>query len=74
MGLAALIGMVTPFNVLIGYDCSVHMCKLSPNPYGMCILTFKANKHIKPKRYRTLAWCSLQQSCGALHPTQSSGS
>jgi choline transport protein len=27
MGLAALIGMVTPLNVLIGYDCSVHMCK-----------------------------------------------
>ncbi|KAM0723329.1 hypothetical protein Q7P37_001531 [Cladosporium fusiforme] len=25
MGLAALIGMVTPLNVLIGYDCSVHM-------------------------------------------------
>lgn len=29
MGLAALIGMVTPLNVLIGYDCSVHMCKQS---------------------------------------------
>ena len=27
MGLAALIGMVTPLNVLIGYDCSVHMCE-----------------------------------------------
>lgn len=27
MGLAALIGMVTPLNVLIGYDCSVHMCR-----------------------------------------------
>lgn len=27
MGLAALIGMVTPLNVLIGYDCPVHMCK-----------------------------------------------
>lgn len=26
-GLAAVIGMVTPLNVLIGYDCSVHMCK-----------------------------------------------
>lgn len=24
-GLAALIGMVTPLNVLIGYDCSIHM-------------------------------------------------
>lgn len=24
-GLAAVIGMVTPLNVLIGYDCSVHM-------------------------------------------------
>lgn len=24
-GLAALIGMVTPLNVLIGYDCTVHM-------------------------------------------------
>lgn len=26
-GLAALIGMVTPLNVLIGYDCTVHMGK-----------------------------------------------
>lgn len=25
--LAALIGMVTPLNVLIGYDCTVHMGK-----------------------------------------------
>lgn len=24
-GLAALVGMVTPLNVLIGYDCTVHM-------------------------------------------------
>lgn len=27
VGLSAIIGMVTPLNVLIGYDCSVHMCK-----------------------------------------------
>lgn len=34
MGLAALIGMVTPLNVLIGYDCSVHMCKsITSNTY-----------------------------------------
>jgi choline transport protein len=26
-GLSAMIGLVTPLNVLIGYDCSVHMCK-----------------------------------------------
>ncbi|KAI6915138.1 amino acid transporter-like protein [Hortaea werneckii] len=26
-GLAALIGMVTPLNVLIGYDCTVHMAE-----------------------------------------------
>lgn len=26
-GLAALVGMVTPLNVLIGYDCTVHMGK-----------------------------------------------
>lgn len=26
-GLSAVIGLVTPLNVLIGYDCSVHMCK-----------------------------------------------
>lgn len=25
-GLSAVIGLVTPLNVLIGYDCSVHMC------------------------------------------------
>lgn len=27
-GLAALVGMVTPLNVLIGYDCTIHMGKL----------------------------------------------
>jgi len=32
MGLAALIGMVTPLNVLIGYDCSVHMCRFQTHP------------------------------------------
>ncbi|KAI7372774.1 hypothetical protein KC328_g17028, partial [Hortaea werneckii] len=26
-GLAAMIGMVTPLNVLIGYDCTVHMAE-----------------------------------------------
>lgn len=26
-GLSAMVGLVTPLNVLIGYDCSVHMCK-----------------------------------------------
>lgn len=28
-GLACMIGVVTPVGLLIGYDCSVHMCKLS---------------------------------------------
>jgi choline transport protein len=26
-GLSAMIGLTTPLSVLIGYDCSVHMCK-----------------------------------------------
>ena len=30
-GLAAMIGMVTPLNVLIGYDCTVHMGKSQTN-------------------------------------------
>lgn len=33
-GLSAMIGLVTPLNVLIGYDCSVHMCKFSANDGG----------------------------------------
>jgi len=28
LGLSAMIGLTTPMSVLIGYDCSVHMCKL----------------------------------------------
>ena len=27
LGLSAMIGLTTPMSVLIGYDCSVHMCK-----------------------------------------------
>lgn len=27
MGIAAMIGLQTPLTALIGYDCSVHMCK-----------------------------------------------
>ena len=27
VGLASLIGMVNPIGILVGYDCSVHMCK-----------------------------------------------
>ena len=27
-GLSAMIGLTTPLSVQIGYDCSVHMCKL----------------------------------------------
>jgi len=30
-GLSSVIGLVTPLNVLIGYDCSVHMCQSLPN-------------------------------------------
>jgi|SRR5271170_5115439 len=26
-GLSAMIGLITPLSCLIGYDCSVHMCK-----------------------------------------------
>lgn len=26
-GLSAMIGLTTPFSCLMGYDCSVHMCK-----------------------------------------------
>lgn len=28
-GLSAMIGLTSPLSVLIGYDCSVHMCKPS---------------------------------------------
>jgi choline transport protein len=41
-GLSAMIGLTTPLSVLIGYDCSVHMCKrnshlsnFSPRPSRM---------------------------------------
>lgn len=37
MGLAALIGMVTPLNVLIGYDCSIHMGKCSSLTVLKCV-------------------------------------
>lgn len=28
-GLSAMIGLTSPMSVLIGYDCSVHMCKFA---------------------------------------------
>lgn len=30
-GLSAMVGLLAPMAVLVGYDCSVHMCK-SPSP------------------------------------------
>ncbi|RMX82637.1 hypothetical protein D0869_05903 [Hortaea werneckii] len=45
-GLAALIGMVTPLNVLIGYDCTVIMWSVAPNAcLGLLVIL-------------TLAFCS----------------
>jgi choline transport protein len=29
-GLSAMIGLTSPLSVMIGYDCSVHMCKTVP--------------------------------------------
>lgn len=35
-GLSAMIGLLAPMAVLVGYDCSVHMCKsLRPTQTGM---------------------------------------
>jgi choline transport protein len=31
-GLSAMVGLTTPLSVLIGYDCSVHMCKQKSSP------------------------------------------
>jgi hypothetical protein len=28
-GLSSMIGLLAPMAVLVGYDCSVHMCKLN---------------------------------------------
>lgn len=43
-GLSAMIGLIAPMAVLVGYDCSVHMCKFSipppkqnPHPTSFCI-------------------------------------
>lgn len=32
VGLASLIGMVNPIGIIIGYDCSVHMCTSPASP------------------------------------------
>jgi choline transport protein len=36
-GLAAMVGLNGPLSVLIGYDCSVHMCK-SNTPHSSLVL------------------------------------
>jgi len=33
-GLAAMVGLTAPMSTLIGYDCSVHMCKALPPAMG----------------------------------------
>lgn len=47
-GLSAMIGLLAPMAILIGYDCSVHMCEFDP--------TWLRNKltMYKPKRHRML--------------------
>lgn len=49
-GLAAMIGLTSPMSVLIGYDCSVHLCKLkSPND----ISKGATNIYLKLRRFKT---------------------
>lgn len=49
-GLAAMVGLTSPMSVLIGYDCSVHLCKLkSPND----ISRGATNIYLKLRRFKT---------------------
>ena len=68
MGLAALIGMVTPLNVLIGYDCSVHMCKwyTQHQPKYALLHAMADCLLLQLKRSRTAVWSYLALLCGVL--------
>lgn len=45
-GLSSMVGLLAPMAVLVGYDCSVHMCKLSL-PRSNSILIYHAAEEIK---------------------------
>jgi choline transport protein len=32
LGISVMVGLTTPAGVLVGYDCSVHMCELYSSP------------------------------------------
>lgn len=36
VGLSAMIGLLAPMAILVGYDCSVHMCMFPCDCYGYC--------------------------------------
>jgi choline transport protein len=42
-GLSAMIGLTTPLSVLIGYDCSVHMCKRNQHLSNPSCRTFSSD-------------------------------
>jgi hypothetical protein len=68
-GLSAMIGLTSPLSVLIGYDCSVHMCKFDVYTHR------RTTDHCtQPKRFVMLPSPCPRPSCGRSLSTPSSAS
>lgn len=60
LGLASLIGMVNPIGVLIGYDCTVHMCK----SFFSCRGHQTIDRSLQPRKSRMLRSYCREPSSG----------
>ena len=58
-GLASMIGVVTPIGLLIGYDCSVHLCKFISTAQAMNIVAY-TNESQRKKSTTLLGSCPKQ--------------